>query len=80
MIMTSLKHFLLTGGLFLFLGLVACATPPESFEYKPDNELKPGRGVLTGDQGAFIIYGEPDTAKEKPPNTKDAETTKPATP
>jgi hypothetical protein len=35
----------------------ACATAPEPFEYHPENELKPGPGLLSGEDGVFTIYG-----------------------
>jgi hypothetical protein len=49
------------------LMLAACATAPEPFEYQPDNELKPGAGFLTGEEGAWTIM------RQEPP--AEAETT-----
>ena len=33
-----------------------CAVTPEPFEYQPDNELKKGPGLLSGEDGVFTIY------------------------
>lgn len=42
------------------LGLLAgCATPPEPFQYEQSNELKPGPGIFTGEDGVYTIYGPP---------------------
>ncbi len=38
------------------IGLASCATAPEPFEYHPDTEVKPGRGVFTGEEGTWTIY------------------------
>ena len=43
----------------LFLMACACATPPEPFEYKTERELKPGPGLFSGEEGAFVIYRVP---------------------
>ena len=32
---------------------------PEPFEYHADNQLKQGRGLFSGEDGAFTIYREP---------------------
>jgi hypothetical protein len=57
--MNSMKQCIVFGGLALFLLIAACATPPEPFEYQQNNELKPGPGILTGEEGVFTIYGAP---------------------
>lgn len=44
------------------LSFMACGTSPEPFEYESDTEAKPGRGVFTGEEGAWTIY-----RKEMPP-------------
>ena len=63
--MKRLKRWLLPGGVALFL-LIGCATPPQPFEYQPDNELKPGPGIFTGEEGAFSIYGRPLAEPDEP--------------
>jgi hypothetical protein len=40
----------------LMLLVCACATPPEPYEYVPDNEIKPGPGLFTGEEGTLTIY------------------------
>lgn len=52
--------------LALFLALGACAMGSEPFEYTSDNELKPGPGILTGEDGVFTIYGEPKSMGHNP--------------
>jgi len=37
-----------------------CAGTPEPFEYQPDNELKSGPGLLSGEDGVFTIYQKPN--------------------
>ena len=56
--MTAMVRWMVLGGMALWL-LTACATPPEPFEYEKSNELKPGPGILTGEEGVFTIYGAP---------------------
>jgi hypothetical protein len=41
------------------LSLAACATNKEPFEYQSDNEARQGRGVFTGEDGAWTIYRRP---------------------
>jgi len=36
-----------------------CAVTPEPLEYQPDNELKNGPGLLSGEDGVFTIYQQP---------------------
>jgi hypothetical protein len=50
----------------LFLAMVAlmaafygCAVTPEPLDYQPDNELKKGPGLLSGEDGVFTIYRQP---------------------
>lgn len=39
-------------------GVVACATPPQPFDYHNDRNEKPGPGLFSGDKGGFVIIGE----------------------
>ena len=39
--------------------LAACGTTPEPFEYQNTNDVKPGRGVFTGEDGVWTIYRRP---------------------
>ena len=48
------------------LSLLACATSKEPFEYQSDNRAKQGRGVFTGEDGAWTIYRRP-----MPPNPQE---------
>lgn len=66
--MNNLARYAACGivGLCLFLG--SCATPPEPFTYTPDNELKPGPGLFSGEDGVFTIYG---TSPAKAPDAGD---------
>lgn len=43
----------------LCLALGACATTPEPFAYAPANELKPGPGLFSGQDGVLTLYGKP---------------------
>ena len=36
------------------LGLAACAAEP--FDYTPVDEIQPGPGLLSGEDGEFVIY------------------------
>ena len=47
--------------------LAGCATPPEPFEYQQSNELKPGPGIFTGEEGVYTIYGPPPQPAEDNP-------------
>lgn len=46
-----------------------CAAGPKPFDYSAVDEVKPGPGLLSGDDGVFTIYGEPGTAS---PDQDDA--------
>jgi len=43
----------------LLIVLSGCAVSPEPFEYRADNELKPGPGLFSGEEGVFTIYRKP---------------------
>jgi hypothetical protein len=36
------------------IGLTACAAEP--FDYTPVDEIPPGPGLLSGEEGEFVIY------------------------
>ena len=56
-------------GLFLILScLWGCNTPPKPFEYESDRELKPGKGLFSGEDGVFTIY-----TKDQEPVTEISE-------
>jgi hypothetical protein len=50
--------------LCLMLGLTACAVSPEPYEYEPDNELKPGSGLFSGEKGEFTIFRIPEKTNQ----------------
>jgi hypothetical protein len=58
----------------LLVGLTACSTSTKPFEYETNRELKPGPGLLSGEDGYFTIYQKqaPLEAKEegKDPKTQ----------
>ncbi len=64
-----IRRMMLTAVLTVGLSLSGCATNPEPFEYKSDNEAKPGRGVFTGEDGAWTIYRQ---SMPSEPQTEDA--------
>lgn len=37
----------------------------ESYTYEPDNELKPGPGMFSGQDGEFTLVGTPEPEKEE---------------
>ena len=78
--MNTLKRLLVLVGVVLALLAAGCATPPEPFEYQQNNELKPGPGILTGEDGVFTIYGEPTPAKKEEPKPEDASPDEPGLP
>ena len=53
----------------LLIVLSGCAVSPEPFEYRADNELKPGPGLFSGENGVFTIYRKP-AAPEADPDKK----------
>lgn len=70
--MRKWKQFIGMAGVVIWLLLSACATPPEPYEYKPSNELKPGPGIFTGEEGVLTIYGRPDPAGQTPFDSEEA--------
>ena len=62
----------------LMLLFCACATPPEPYEYVPDNEIKPGPGLFTGEEGSLTIY--PKALPLEPGEDTGLEETQPPVP
>jgi hypothetical protein len=56
------KRWAAWGAVGIGLVIGACATSPEPFEYQPENELKSGPGLFSGDDGVFTLYGKPAAA------------------
>jgi hypothetical protein len=66
-------------GLCLVLG--ACATPPEPYEYRSSNDIKPGPGLFSGEDGRFTLYGNPEAVREaSAPQETDREANVPGQP
>jgi len=57
--MNTLKRLVVLVGAVLALLVAGCATPQAPFDYQKSNELKPGRGIFTGQEGVYTIYGPP---------------------
>jgi len=74
--MNTLKRLMMLIGIGLWL-LVGCATPPQPFDYQPDNELKPGPGLFTGEAGVYTIHG-PQPQEEKEPAREQEAPAEPA--
>jgi len=56
--MKTFRRYMLFSVVAVWL-MAGCATPPEPFEYQQSNELKPGPGIFTGEEGVYTIYGAP---------------------
>jgi hypothetical protein len=69
--MKTMKRCIVMGGLAGLLLLAACASSPEPFEYEQNNELKPGPGLLTGEEGVYTIYGPPPVKEKEPVSEED---------
>ena len=76
--MNTLKYLIVLGGVGLWL-LGGCATPPEPFHYQPDNELKPGPGLFTGEDGVYTIYGPPIVSPKAVPAPREDDRTEEST-
>lgn len=63
---------MLSGVLAAALVLGACAHT-EPFAYESDNEVKPGRGVFTGEDGAWTIYRQGVPPKEAAESAESGE-------
>lgn len=66
--MKKLGRLLVLGVVGMWLLLAACATSPEPFEYKQSNDLKPGPGIFTGEEGVYTIYSRPKPEQKAPEN------------
>ncbi len=53
----------------VMVGMAGCAASPEPFDYHDHKDEKPGPGLFSGDEGGYVIFGEP--SKQNP----DAEAT-----
>lgn len=60
--MNIFKRWAAWGVVGIGLVLGACATSPEPFDYRPADEIKPGPGLFSGDDGVFTLYGKPGKA------------------
>lgn len=56
-------NFLLTFVMAACLVLSGCGG--DSYTYEPSNELKPGPGVFSGEDGEFTLIGTPQPEKEE---------------
>lgn len=70
--MNTMKQLIALAGLAALLVVTACASSPEPFEYEQNNELKPGPGLLTGEEGVYTIYGEPAPVKKEKQTSEEA--------
>jgi hypothetical protein len=50
----------------LIAGLAGCARSPQPFDYRDDRDEKSGPGLFSGEEGGFVIYGEPPAQAEDP--------------
>ena len=57
--MIKSKLRLWISAVMLLTVLCGCAVSPEPYEYQADNELKPGPGLFSGEDGVFTIYRKP---------------------
>lgn len=70
--MSIMKRCIVLAGLAVALLLAACASSTEPFEYQQNNELKPGPGLLTGEEGVYTIYGPPPGEEKQPAPAEEA--------
>ncbi len=61
--MNSLKKSLQISSLIGTLLLCGCGGEP--YSYTPENELKPGPGLLSGEDGEFNLVGSPNKENEQ---------------
>jgi hypothetical protein len=57
-------------GAALIAGIAGCASSPQPFDYHDDRDEKPGPGLFSGEEGGFVIYGEPPAQAEDPGRNK----------
>jgi hypothetical protein len=58
----KLSYLQQAGCLLVCLLLAGCGGEP--YAYQPDNELKPGPGLFSGDDGEFTLIGSPRNQEE----------------
>ena len=76
MIPVSPKKLSLAGA--LVFGLLLCGCAGEEYTYVNDGDLKPGPGLLSGEDGVFTLYGKtPSEQAEKAAETKEQKETNP---
>ncbi len=57
------RFFIKLAGCLLACQLLAgCGGEP--YQYQPDNELKPGPGLFSGEDGEFTLIGSPKKQEE----------------
>ncbi len=49
--------------------IAGCAASPKPFDYHDDRDEKLGPGLFSGEEGGYIIYGEPPAPKKDPEET-----------
>jgi hypothetical protein len=57
--MKLIRAILIIAMVTVMAAFYGCAVTPEPLEYQPDNELKKGPGLLSGEDGVFTIYRQP---------------------
>jgi len=57
--MRKLQHILL----LVLLSLAGCGG--KEYTYVQENEMRPGPGILSGDEGGFVIYQSTDKPKQE---------------
>ena len=62
----SKTKWLLAGLLVLAIAIGGCASTPEPFDYQQENELKPGPGLFSGDDGVFTLFEHRRTKQDDP--------------
>lgn len=77
--MNTMKRLMVLCGAGFWL-LAGCAAPPEPFHYQPDNELKPGPGLFTGEEGVYTIYGKPPAVQDQLDSSGDDSLEEPGDP
>lgn len=64
-----MKRFFMVMTAALIVGIAGCAAAPQPFEYHDDRDEKPGPGLFSGDEGGYVIYGEPSPEKKEAEKT-----------
>jgi hypothetical protein len=63
--------FLLTAAALIAV-FAGCASSPQPLVYHDDRDEKPGPGLFSGENGGFVIYGEPPVQAIDPEETATA--------